>query len=331
MRAIPDKTRNAQFADVTVTPFPSIVVSPTTQGTFSVLLRHERVAPQYRSVAAFAQADRLQNGFDVNGTLGPLSLTGSFLWMEDNLDDVPSILKTKTNRAAGNLGVALPTLFGSPEKQATWLPVVSLNAEQTHQFGASIPVNADALETFIPDQVGTVAGAQLSWQAGIVQLGYRFGWSFQDNRQTGREAADLRNTTNGISAGFTPFGNLGLTVELSLERADNLETGRRDETRRLGGNLSWQAFPQTNVQVIASTTLGRDAARTSENDSQELAAELSQGFKLGKILPLSAEGVRGRAFLRYSNRLSSSFDATFGLQNSTAGWQWNTGVSLSLF
>ncbi|HYN43299.1 MAG TPA: hypothetical protein VE129_16095 [Thermoanaerobaculia bacterium] len=331
VRAIPDTTRNAQFADVTVTPFPSFAISPTTQGTFSVLLRHERVAPQYRSVAAFAQADRLQNGFDVNGTLGPLSLTGSFLWMEDNLDDVPSILKTKTNRAAGNLGVALPTLFGSPEKQATWLPVVSLNAEQTHQFGASIPVNADALETFIPDQVGTVAGAQLSWQAGIVQLGYRFGWSYQDNRQTGREAADLRNTTNGISAGFTPFGTLGLTVELSLERADNLETGRRDETRRLGGNLSWQAFSQTNVQVIASTTLGRDAARTSKNDSQELAAELSQGFKLGKLLPLSAEGVRGRAFLRYSSRLSSSFDATFGLQNSTAGWQWNTGVALSLF
>ncbi len=331
VRPIPDKTRNARFADVTVTPFPTIAVSPTTQATFSVVFRHERVDPQYRSVAAFAQADRLQNGFDVNGMVGPLTLTGSFLWMEDNLDELPNVLKSKTNRAAGNVGLALPILFGRQEKQATWLPVITLNAEQTHQYGANVPVNAEALETFIPDQVGTVAGAQLAWQAGIVQLGYRFGWSFQDNRQRGRDTADLRNTINGISAGVTPFGTVGLSVVFAFEQADNLETGRTDETRRLGGSLTWMLFKDTNLSVNASTTFGRDQARTSENDSKELAAELSQGFRLGKLLPLSAEGVRGRAFVRYTSRLSSSFDTTFGLDSSSAGWQWNTGVALSLF
>lgn len=331
VRSIPDKTRNARFADVTVTPFPVITISETTQAAFSVLLRHERVDPQYRSVAAFAQADRLQNGLDVNGSLGPLTLTGSFLWTEDNLDEVPSILKTKTNRVAGSLGVALPSLFGNAEKQAPWLPVLTLNAEETHQYGASVPVNADALEAFIPDQVGSVAGAQLAWQAGIFQLGYRYGWSFQDNRQTGREGADLRNRTHGVSAGVSPFGTVGLRVELALERADNLETGRTDEVRRLGGSLTWQVFKDTNLAVNASTTLGRDVERTSESDSKELAAELSQGFRFGKLLPLSSEGVRGRAFLRYASRLSSSFDATFGFDSSTSGWQWNTGVALSLF
>lgn len=331
VRKIPDKTRNARFADVAVTPFPTITISERTQGSFSVLLRHERVDPQYRSVAAFTQADRLQNGFDMNGALGPFTLTAAFLWSEDNLDEIPSILKTKTNRAAGNLGVALPTLIGSAEEQATWLPVLTLNAEETHQYGASVPVNADALETFIPDQVGTVAGAQLAWQAGIVQLGYRFGWSFQDNRQKGREASDLRNRTHAVSAGVSPFGTVGLRVELALERADNLETGRTDEVRRLGGSLTWQVFKDTNLSANASTTLGRDAARTTENDSKELSAEVSQGFRFGKVLPLSAEGLRGRAFLRYASRLSSSVDSTFGIDSSTSGWQWNTGVALSLF
>lgn len=331
VRKIPDKTRNAWFADFAVTPFPTITISEKTQGTLSVLLRHERIDPQYRSVAAFTQADRLQNGFDVNGALGPLSLNAAFLWSEDNLDEVPSILKTKTSRAAGNLGVALPTLFGSAERQATWLPVLTLNAEETHQYGASVPVNADALETFIPDQVGSVAGAQLAWQAGIVQLGYRYGWSFQDNRQRGRETADLRNRTHAVNAGVSPFGTVGLRVELALERADNLETGRTDEVRRLGGSLTWQVFKDTNLSVNASTTLGHDAARTTENDSKELAAELSQAFRFGKLLPLSVEGVRGRAFLRYASRLSSSFDTTFGTDSATSGWQWNTGVSLSLF
>lgn len=329
--AIPDVTKNARFADVTVTPFPSIQLSPTTQATFAVTLRHERVDPRYRSVGAFVQADRLQNGFDVNGTLGPLSLLGSFLWSEDNLDDVPSILKTKTNRAAGSFGLALPILFGSPEKQAAWLPVLTVNAEQTHQYGASAPRNADALATFIPDQVGSVAGGQLAWQAGAVQLGYRYGWSFQDNRQEGRETADLRNRVHGINAGLSPAQTIGLQVELSLERADNLETGRTDETRRLGASVTWQPLKDTSLLVNASTTLGWDEVRTSETDGEELAAELSQGFRLGKVLALSAEGVRGRAFVRYTSRRSSSFDRTFGFDSSTSGWQWNTGVSLSLF
>ena len=331
VRAIPDKTRSAQYAEMTLTPFPSIVLSPSIQGSFSVIARHERVDPQYRSVAAFTQADRLQNGLDVSATLGPLSVAGSFAWGEDNLDEIPSILKTKTNRSAGTFALALPTLLGRPEKPATWFPVVMVNAERTHQFGASIPVNADALDTFIPDQVGTVAGAQLSWQAGPVSLGYRFGRSFQDNRQAGREDADLRNTTNGITSGWTPFSSLGLQVELALETADNLETGRTDETRRLNGNLTFQPFPQTSLLVNASTTLGRDKARTSENDGRELAVEVSQGFQVGRLLPLSVDGVRGRAFVRYSNRQSSSFDTTFDFATENAGWQWNTGLSLSLF
>ena len=329
--AIPDVTRNAQFADVTFTPFPSIRVSETTTASFSVLFRHERVDPQYRSVAAFAQADRLQNGFDVNGSLGPLTLTGSFLWAEDNLDDLPNVLKTKTSRAAGTLGLALPALFGSPAKQAAWLPVVAVNAEQTHQYGASAPVDAELVASFVPDQVGTGAGGRLSWQVGVFQLGYRYGWAFQDNRQEERESADLRNRVHGINAGLSPFGTVGLTVELSFERADNLETGRTDETRRLGGSVTWQPLRDTTLSVLASTTLGRDAERTSESDSKELAAEVSQAFRFGKVLPLSAEGMRGRAFVRYANRLSSSFDRTFAFETSTAGWQWLTGLSLSLF
>lgn len=331
VRAIPDKTKNAQFAEVALTPFPSIAVSATTQATFSVVLRHERVDPQYRSVAAFVQADRLQNGFDVNGTLGPLSLAGSFGWTEDNLDDLANILKTKTNRAAGSLALALPILFGKEGVPMAWLPTVTANAERGHQYGANVPPNTEANLSFIPDQVGEVAGVQLSWQAGPVQLGYRWGWSFQDNRQEGREAADLRNTTNGVTAGLNAFGSVGVQLELSLERADNLETGRTDETRRLGGSLSWQPFSETNVLVNASTTLGRDKGRTSENDAKELSAEVSQGFRFGRVFPLSAEGVRGRAFVRYTSRLSSSFDSIFDFRNSSAGWQWNTGVALSLF
>lgn len=328
---IPDETRNAQYADVTVTPFPTITVSPTTQASFSVALHHERVEPQYRSVAAFTQADRMQNGVDVNGTLGPLALQGSFQWLEDDLDELPNILKTKTNRSAGNLALSLPVLFGREGTPAAWAPSITLNGERIHQYGADVPENADAVLSFIPDLVGTVAGAQVAWQLSTVQLGYRFGWSFQDNRQPDREQADLRTTTNGITASVAPLASIGLQVEVAFERADNLETGRSDRTRRLSGSLSWQPFSRTSLSVSASTTLGRDRERTSENDSEELAAEAAQGFALGKLLPLSGEGVRGRVFVRYASRRASSFDRTFGFDSFASGWQWNTGVSLSLF
>ena len=108
-----------------------------------------------------------------------------------------------------------------------------------------------------------------------MQLGYRYGWSFQDNRQEGRETSDLRNRVHGINAGLSPAQTIGLQVELSLERADNLETGRTDETRRLGASVTWQPLKDTSLLVNASTTLGWDEVRTSETDGEELAAELS--------------------------------------------------------
>ncbi len=321
VRSIPAKTRDARYADLTVSPFAGL----------SVAFHHERVDPQYRSVAVGVQADRLQNGFEVNGTFGALSLAGSGTWSEDNLDEVPSILNTKTNRAAANVALTLPVLFASGGAPASWLPTLTVGADRTHQYGVGTPTNADAVGSFIPDQVSANALGQAAWQLGSVQVGYQLGWSFQDNRQEGREAADLRNTTNAITLALAPAPSLGLNAEAGIERADSLETGTSVETRRLRAGLSWQPLPRTTVLLNVSTTLGRDRARTSESDATELSAEASQGFALGRLLPFSAEGVRGRAFVRYSSHQASSFDQTIGIRSATAGWQWNTGVTLSLF
>ena len=66
----------------------------------SLILRHSRVDPQYRTIGAIFQADREEDAAEANAFLGPVGAHAIYTLAEDNLDRIPSILTTKTRRAA---------------------------------------------------------------------------------------------------------------------------------------------------------------------------------------------------------------------------------------
>jgi hypothetical protein len=84
----------------------------------------------------------------------------------------------------------------------------------------------------VPDQVSRNQNLTAEWQLRNSRFGYRFNRSYQDNRQTGRENADLRNLTHGLWFGINPSQKFDVNLEVNAEDAFNRETDRTDRLRR---------------------------------------------------------------------------------------------------
>ena len=129
----------------------------------SLILRHSRVDPQYRTVGSFFQADREEDGAEANLFLGSVGAHAIYTLAEDNLDHIPSILTTKTRRGAVNVAAPLAQLFASAGVPRAWLPTASYTIDRTHQFGTAVPENGEFTPSFVPDQVSTTQTAALDW------------------------------------------------------------------------------------------------------------------------------------------------------------------------
>ncbi|MCB1037319.1 MAG: hypothetical protein KDD47_26045, partial [Acidobacteria bacterium] len=88
------ETRGARFSDLAFDLFQNRGRKHPT--TLTLAWRHREVEPQFRSVGAFAQADRRENTGELMLASGPISFQLSVSGSRDNLDDVASILTTRT-------------------------------------------------------------------------------------------------------------------------------------------------------------------------------------------------------------------------------------------
>src|SRR5690606_26107042 len=151
--------------------------------------RHERADPLYRSIGAYVQPDVESNGVDVTGSLGSLAVQGSYSGSRDNLDDLPSVLTTKTRTQGLSASIPVSTIVSATG--AWFLPQVSWMWQRNRQFGEGVPVNGGFSESHVPDQVSTNQSVSVAWSLNASTLTYRWNRTFQDNRQTGREQADF--------------------------------------------------------------------------------------------------------------------------------------------
>jgi hypothetical protein len=324
-------TRNARYLDATYTPLQNFALSKTKKDTLAVTYRHERVDPLFRSVAAFTQADRQQNHLELVAAVGDITAAVSHLRFNDNLGNLPSILTTLGRRTNLILGVPLVSLLGNPAKPSPWLPRLSYSLDEVRQFGASIPTNGgfELNLTTIPDQLSTNQNLSAEWQLKGLRFGYRFNRSFQDNRQVGRERADLRNLVNGFALGVNPTAALDLNFDVGAESASNKENDRVDRTLRIGSNITWRLTQKMTVGATLSGTAAGDTNRVSKNRSAEIDLQWSYRFGLQKKNCL--EKFQGQFFIRYANRYAHGQDSLFQLDNLTRLQTLNAGVSVTFF
>ena len=328
------ETRGARYVELNATLLQNAKIPKLFATTLNAGYRHERVDPLYRSVAAFVQADRLQHAFDLGGSLGALSVQVSHTRGGDNLDRIASVLTTRQRASTAVASAPMADLFGVRRHAGLW-PQVAYGLNRTHQFGVGLPANSDFSATHVPDQVSVVHDASASWQLRQWRLQYRFNHSDQDNRQVGRDRADLAGTASIVTLGVSVGTTVDLSLDASDERQSNRELVQTTRVRRVGGTVTWRPTPLTTLTAFTSASVSSDAASTSNADNGEHRFELARAFDLWRT-PGSG-GSRGQLFLRYANQSSSLRQLTVQtpdvvpIRTVRDSWTLSSGASLRLF
>jgi hypothetical protein len=284
-------------------------------------VRHERVDPLYRSLGAFAQADRQNNAIDVRAELAGVSLQANYGETRNNLADIASILTQFTERSRLDVGLPLAQVL---DRRTPWLPSLRLRFDRTDQFGEGLPENGGFSPSHVPNQVSLDRTASVDWRFSKVSLGVNWNRSEQDNQQEGREDADLNVTRRGLSLQLTPLRRVRLSVDLVNERSENLERDETDETLRWGGQLSWQLLERSSLSVRVSDTATEDDLATRRRTNRQFNAQWSSGIPLLDLL-------EGQYFVRYNRNESTAVDAVFDQDDAREAWWLDLGLNFTFF
>ena len=329
LRPVRPETRGARYVDMTVAVLQGARMPGVGSVTLNTGYRHERVDPLYRSVAVSTQADQQQHAFDMNGSAGALTGQLSFIRAHDNLDEVPSVLRSLNRQATASLTLALPTI-ARLRQFAPFLPTLAYATGRTHELAAGTPTNGDFRPTDLPDQVSTSHNADAQWDAGRWRLSYRFTSNDQDNRQALRELADFSATTHGLTIGFALGTSLDLSADASAERQHAKERDEVSNVRRIGLAMNWRPLQATAIVASMNAVTSHDASRPKGSRNNDARLELSQG------LFQSGGASRAQLFLRYA--LTSVFLPALGVSDPSLSarpwqrhWTLSSGFSLKLF
>jgi hypothetical protein len=321
---VEEETKNAQYLQASVDVLRDRTLFGTRTASVSLAFRHERVDPLYQSLAAYVRPDALQNQLDLRGSLAGIQFQASQARTEDNLDEIESILKTKTKRGSGNVTIPVATLFGIDGSRAVWLPQLRYGLDRTHQYGAGLPPNSGFSASHVPDQVSLVHTASADWRWSRLGFGWRLNRSKQDNRQTGRENADLVNRSNAFSLGLTAHERLRFDFDLNLEKRDARERSEVDRTRRWGIRANWNVFDRTTMSLSWATTHAEVRNDASERDDATLDAQWSS------FMPY-LDRFGGQYFLRYSRNSNESLDVATDVSDERENWSVDSGLNFSFF
>lgn len=328
--AVPFLTRNARYIDVSYEVLRNFSLTKTRQVSLSVAVRHEQVDPLFKSLGASAQADKMQNEFEVTGNMGEISVQVGDTRFNDNLRRIPSILRSLTR--AKRFSIALPAiaLVGGTTNKSPLLPRLSYSFDRTHQFGSDIPVNGGFGNdpSLIPNQYNTNQTFSAEWQIKKINAGYNYNRSFTDNQQLGRALSDFRNQTHTARVGFSPLSTLNLNFDLTREAASDLESAKLNHTWRVGSTATWNMNKHMVWTGGISNTIAGDRART--NDSRNTEFETQFAYRAG-IERGGLKKVQTQIFIRYADRYARQHDVLVGITNLTRVKILNGGLNITFF
>jgi len=248
---------------------------------------------------------------------------------------VPFIARRQSTADQTNGQSTNQTNGQAPGQSYSWLPRLGFTVDRVHQFGAFLPINGAFRPDLVPDQISLNYNLGADWQFTKWRLGYRFNRSLQNNRQPGRELADLENLINGLTLGLNPTPALDVNFEVNNEQANNFEFHRTDRTLRYAVNTNWRMTPRAtfalNLSTIGTGIVAGDLARTSSSRTIEGDAQWS--YRLDGEHPvwqrLFANRMQAQFFIRYTNRFARTRDRVFAVNNLIKVRTLNTGVNLT--
>jgi len=325
--AVRPETRTARFGEMRVQLLQGRRILDSLTMDLSVTARHERIDPMYRAVGSSMQADMQSNGTDIAASVGTFTVALQRGQSRDNLANLASLLTSRTNTTGLTAALPLVSVFGNP---GDWyLPTVSYNRNGTHQYGEGLPTNGEFSDADVPDQLSVTQSAALDWSCGSHTLGYRWNGSNQDNRQPGRETADIDGSVHTVSIGAAPRDGISLTFELSRERQAFAETGDTQGLDRIGAIARWQIDAHTDVSGNVSRSTTAPNPNEAKRTNMELQIEASRAFsffRVGDGQPTT------RVFLRFARSLQSENPLFVGaISSRSIRWTLNAGGSVRIF
>jgi len=328
--AVPFLTRNARYFDINIDVLRGYSLTKTRQVNLSFAFRHEQIDPLYKSLGASAQADKAQNDFQISASVGEISIQASHGRFNDNLREIPSILKSLTRSKQVSVALPAAALWGGTSGESKFLPRLSYSWSETHQFGAAIPVNG-GFETdprAVPDQVSTNQSFTADWQIDKLSIGYSYNRSFTNNQQPGRALADFLNYSSGVRAGFNPTSRLNFSFDLNRDSASDFESAKLARTWRVGTTASWNIGEHFIWTAGVSNTIAGDRERTNGSRNTEFDTQFSYrvGIDRGEL-----KKVQTQMFIRYADRYARSSDILFQTFNLTRVKILNAGLNVTIF
>ncbi|MCB1051241.1 MAG: hypothetical protein KDC71_11635 [Acidobacteria bacterium] len=283
--------------------------------SLSVETSFEQVDPLYRSLASFTQSDRRTVQASLQTVWGLFSWQNRYQKIRDNLDDIPSILTTHTRRWDSQLSLPIRDLW----LQKAFMPNLMVGWQQTHQFGAEIPINGDFNQSHIPDQVLGQFQWGLQWQGAKWSAGYQYNGDSTDNRQLGREQADFQNAVHNFNLTLFPNPKFQLSLNATRGRSRNDELMSHDTTQNYGSQWQWTIRPwlswtgqfQTNRQENPN----EGSLTCFESGMSQISSQIQRSHW------------RFQLYLQYQIQKNEQNNPQFGLAFENEDRQWTLGLT----
>ena len=297
--------KNARFFDAAYDIFKGFSITKDKKLNLTFNFKHERVDPLYKSLGASTQADRITNEVLVNGSIGEITAQYAHQRFNDNLADIPSILKSNTHVNTFSLAVPLASLFANPAEPNALLPKVSYTFNRTFQFGAAVPINGgfEIDPATVPDQISTNQGITADWQFKKWKLAYRTSQSFQNNRQKGNEIADLSNLVNGVTVGINPNPAVDLAFDFNAESAFDKRQNTTNKNFTVAPNVTWRVTKKMSLVSNVSFNVAGDVANIANNRNINFDLQYSYQFAKEKD---RWRKVGGQFSIKYTNTFARS-------------------------
>ncbi len=276
--------RSAYYIDSTNQLLKDMKLTKRKSLNLSFIFKLEYVEPLYRSLGASPSADKSTQDYSIDGSFGEITFQAGHRRSNDNLRNIPSILKLLTRQNRFSAALPLSAFIGGTDKPSPFLPRLGYSIDQTNSLGAAIPVNGgfEISPSTIPDLSNTNQIASSAWQFRKFNVSYTYSRSYADNRQQGSENKDQLGWVHGVSVGLNPAEIVSFNVGFSFDSQRNVELSQVNRTQNLNLGTTWKPFKNATFSGELSQALAGDAAKTSLTRNVNYSGQFAYSFSLEK-------------------------------------------------
>jgi hypothetical protein len=287
-------------------------------------LPHQGEHYQRGLTSVLSESDLLQTQYSLNLNIGGATAQFQQNFSNNNIAGLANLLRTDNRNTNINLSVPLQTFSKDPNPL---LPTVTYGIQQTNQIGS---ISAAAGGGFnapsqTPNQSNTTNQIGLDWTIGTVNLNYKYITAFQDNRQVGRETADVRNLTHQLSTSWQATPQFRLNLGYNFVNATNFEQSITRFTNSPTIGTSWEFMPGTIFAFNYNSNKDSDSLGQAFTNGESLEFLLTRNFNLKAL----EREIPSSVFIRYGKQSTLNINSQNSINTNAAIDTISAGLTLS--